>query len=62
MRSGLVRSALGLYAIQASTLLLPLATIFFLARRLGPEHWGLLVFMQGAAAYVIFVEIGRAHV
>ncbi len=55
MRSGLVRSALGLYAIQASTWLLPLATIIFLARRLGPEHWGLLAFMQGAAAYVIFL-------
>jgi len=55
MRSGLIRSALGLYAIQASSWLLPLATIFFLARRLGPEHWGLLVFMQSAAAYVIFL-------
>jgi PST family polysaccharide transporter len=55
VRSRLVRSALSLYAIQASSWLLPLATIFFLARRLGPEHWGLLVFMQGAAAYVIFL-------
>lgn len=55
MRSRLVRSALGLYAIQLSSWLLPLATIFFLARRLGPEHWGLLVFMQGVAAYVIFL-------
>ena len=54
-RSGLIRTALGLYAIQASTWLLPLATIVFLARRLGPEHWGLLMFMQGAAAYVIFL-------
>src|SRR5207247_8940432 len=54
MRSGLIRTAMGLYAIQASSWLVPLATIFFLARRLGPEHWGLLMFMQGAAAYVIF--------
>jgi PST family polysaccharide transporter len=54
-QNGLVRNALGLYALQASAWLVPLATIFFLARRLGPYHWGSLVFMQAFATYVIFL-------
>ncbi|HLB76735.1 MAG TPA: oligosaccharide flippase family protein [Candidatus Dormibacteraeota bacterium] len=54
-RSGLVRNALGLYALQASSWLVPLVTLLFLARRLGPDHWGSLVFMQAFATYVIFL-------
>jgi PST family polysaccharide transporter len=49
----MVRNALGLYALQFGSYLLPLATIVFLARILGPENWGSLAFMQAFASYVM---------
>jgi len=55
MRNGLVRNALGLYAVQASSWLVPLVTLLVLARRLGPDNWGSLVFMQAFVTYVIFL-------
>ncbi|HYS02861.1 MAG TPA: oligosaccharide flippase family protein [Candidatus Eisenbacteria bacterium] len=55
LKNELVRNALGLYALQASSWLVPLVTLLFLARRLGPDHWGSLVFMQAFATYVIFL-------
>jgi len=54
-RNGLVRNALGLYAVQAGNYLLPIATIVFLARILGPNNWGGLAFMQAFASYVFLV-------
>ena len=54
-RSALVRNATGLYILQVGSWLLPLATIAFLARRLGPENWGSLAFMQALGGYVIYL-------
>jgi PST family polysaccharide transporter len=54
-RSALVRNAFGLYVLQIGGWVLPLATIVFLARRLGPTNWGSLAFMQAAGAYVIYL-------
>jgi PST family polysaccharide transporter len=53
--SALVRNAFGLYLLQIGGWVLPLATIVFLARRLGPANWGSLAFMQAAGAYVIYL-------
>ena len=55
LRNGIVRTALGLYVLQAGMYLLPIATVMFLARRLGPVHWGSLVFMQAFVTYVTFL-------
>src|SRR5258708_7374813 len=55
LQNGVVRNALDLYALQLGGFLLPLATIVFLARRLGPEGWGSLAFMQAYAGYVMLV-------
>ena len=55
LKHGIVRNALGLYALQLGTYLLPIATVMVLARRLGPGHWGSLAFMQAFAAYVTFL-------
>jgi PST family polysaccharide transporter len=54
-RNRLVRNALGLYALQLGNYLLPIATIVFLARMLGPHSWGSLAFMQAFASYVFLV-------
>jgi PST family polysaccharide transporter len=53
LRNGIVRNALGLYALQFGSYLLPIATIVFLARILGPANWGSLAFMQAFASYVM---------
>jgi len=50
-----VRNALGLYVLQIGSYLLPIATIVFLARLLGPRDWGSLAFMQAFAGYVMLV-------
>ena len=55
MRSGVVRNAMGLYVLQFGSYLLPIATIVFLARLLGPQGWGGLAFMQAFAGYVMLV-------
>jgi PST family polysaccharide transporter len=54
-QSRLVRNALGLYVLQIGSWLLPIATVIFLARRLGPQNWGSLAFMQAFGTYVIFL-------
>jgi PST family polysaccharide transporter len=55
LQNGVVRNALDLYALQLGGFLLPLATIVFLTRRLGPDGWGTLAFMQAYAGYVMLV-------
>jgi PST family polysaccharide transporter len=55
LQNGVVRNALGLYVLQLGSFLLPIATIVFLARLLGPEGWGSLAFMQAFAGYVMLV-------
>src|SRR5260370_11982385 len=55
LQNGVVRNALGLYVLQLGGFLLPIATIVFLARLLGPEGWGSLAFMQAFAGYVMLI-------
>lgn len=55
LQNTVVRNALGLYALQIGSYLLPIATIVFLARLLGPQNWGGLAFMQAFASYVMLV-------
>jgi len=55
LRSGVVRNVVGLYVLQLGSYLLPIATIVFLARLLGPQGWGGLAFMQAFAGYVMLV-------
>lgn len=50
-----VRNALVLYGSQFGTYLLPLVTVPFLARVLGPETWGLILFIQAIGLYVTMV-------
>src|SRR5438874_2719988 len=46
---GFVGNALGLYAVMIGSYVLPIATLVFLARLLGPRSWGSLAFMQAFA-------------
>jgi polysaccharide transporter, PST family len=55
LRNGVVRNALGLYVLQIGSFLLPIATIVFVARLLGPRDWGSLAFMQAFGGYVMLV-------
>jgi PST family polysaccharide transporter len=46
---------MGLYVLQLGSYMLPIVTIVFLARLLGPQGWGGLAFMQAFAGYVMLV-------
>jgi PST family polysaccharide transporter len=46
---------MGLYVLQVGSYMLPIVTIVFLARLLGPQGWGGLAFMQAFAGYVMLV-------
>src|SRR5947207_2758651 len=50
-----VGNALGLYAVMIGSYLLPIATLVFLARLLGPQSWGGLAFMQAFAGLATLV-------
>jgi polysaccharide transporter, PST family len=52
----IVETAISLYGAQAANHLLPLVTIPYLARVLGPESWGLVLFVQ-AVGYYLFMAI-----
>src|SRR5579885_1760854 len=55
----LARNVASLYAVQVTSYLLPLITIPYLARVLGPAVWGLVAFAQAFAAYAgIAIEYG----
>jgi polysaccharide transporter, PST family len=49
-RRPFARTAVGLYAVQATILLIPLATLPYLTRVLGPSAMGLLLFSQALAS------------
>jgi PST family polysaccharide transporter len=49
----MVRNTVGLYVVQIGSYLLPIATLVFLARVLGPHEWGSLAFMQAFAGYAM---------
>ena len=52
---GFVGNALGLYAVMIGSYVLPIATLVFLARLLGPRSWGSLAFMQAFAGLATLV-------
>lgn len=54
---GLVRNVVSLYGVQFANYVLPLITIPYLTRVLGPAMWGLVAFAQAFAAYTA-VAIG----
>ncbi len=57
--SRLVHNITALYAVQMTNYLLPLVTVPYLARVLGPEVWGLVAFVQSLGQYLaLIVEYG----
>ncbi|HEY4050875.1 MAG TPA: oligosaccharide flippase family protein [Acidobacteriaceae bacterium] len=57
--SGIVQNVIALYGVQACTYALPVLTIPYLARVLGPSGWGSVVFAQAIGSVIaIFVEYG----
>lgn len=49
------KNAVALYGLQFSNLLLPLATVPYLARVLGPREWGLVIFAQALASWLSII-------
>ena len=59
LRHRLVHNILTLYGVHSVNYLLPLVTVPYLARILGPSHWGLLAFSQAFAQYLnLIIEYG----
>jgi polysaccharide transporter, PST family len=55
----LVHNILTLYGVHFVNYLLPLVTVPYLARVLGPAHWGLLAFAQAFSQYLnLIIEYG----
>lgn len=58
-RRVIVHNSFALAAMQAANLLLPLVTLPYLLRVLGPEHFGIYSFSQAVLAYgVVFADYG----
>ena len=58
-RGNLARNAIALYGVTFANSLLPLVTVPYLARVLGPGAWGLVLFAQTAAVWpALLVEFG----
>jgi PST family polysaccharide transporter len=55
VRSTVAKNAVALYAVQAAGFVLPMVTLPYLARVLRPEGWGLVVFSQSFAAWLILL-------
>ncbi len=59
LRNRLAQNAMALYSSQFASILVPLITIPYLTRILGPDMWGRVAFGQAAGIYVItIVEYG----
>lgn len=54
-RRPLVQNIGALYGVQVANYLLPLVTIPYLARVLGPSGWGLVLFSQSVGMYLVLV-------
>jgi PST family polysaccharide transporter len=55
----LAKNAIALYGVQIGRKLIPLASIPYLARVLGPEGWGKVAFVTAMAEMIgIFIEFG----
>jgi polysaccharide transporter, PST family len=50
-----VQNTLSLFTVQIARYILPLVTIPYLARVLGPEEWGLVIFGQASAQWLVLV-------
>ena len=58
-RHPVIRNAIALYWMQIATFIVPLITIPYLARVLGPSAFGLVVFSQGFAfVLVVLIDWG----
>jgi polysaccharide transporter, PST family len=58
-KSAVTQNAVAMLGTQVATYAFPLATIPYLARVLGPVHWGLVAFAQALGLYLsMFVEFG----
>src|SRR4051794_4441992 len=58
-KSSVVENAIALYAIQFCRKLVPLITIPYLARTLGPASWGTVAFVLAMASFLsLFMEFG----
>src|SRR5437660_5395102 len=56
---GLMKNMLALWGIQVYRKTIPLVTLPYLARVLGPEGWGMVAFVQSFAAFlVLLIEFG----
>ncbi|VVB64085.1 Polysaccharide biosynthesis protein [uncultured archaeon] len=61
LHSTVAKNAASLYIIQSANYLLPLITVPYLVRALGPSEYGLVAFGQGLIAYfTIFSDYGFA--
>jgi len=59
MRSRIVHNIGALYAVQIATYVVPLTVIPYLARVLGPYHWGRVAFAQALGIYFsLIVDFG----
>src|SRR5437660_1366003 len=59
VQSVLFRNIMALYAVQVCRKLIPLATIPYLTRVLGPSTWGTMAFvLTSVTCLVLFVEFG----
>lgn len=56
---GILRNVLALYGVQAGRKMIPLISLPYLARVLGPGGWGTVAFVQAMAEFlVIIIEFG----
>ncbi len=61
-RGSLAQNAFALYAVTIANSLLPLVTVPYLARVLGPDAWGMVLFAQAVAVWpTILVEFGFVY-
>lgn len=55
MAHGILRNMAALTVLQVANMVLPLATLPYLFRVLGPDHFGAYVFAQAAIAYLVLL-------
>lgn len=55
LKHPVTQNALSLFTVQIARYILPLVTIPYLARVLGPEAWGLVIFAQASSQWLLIV-------
>ncbi|NJR17582.1 MAG: flippase [Calothrix sp. CSU_2_0] len=59
LKHPVTQNALSLFTVQIARYILPLITIPYLARVLGPDNWGLVIFSQASAhSLVVILDYG----